>query len=86
MEINEEKYYYIQDSRNYIGNAMLFWRKESSGYTTNIDEAEIYNKEQAERICRNRKTDIAWEVNYIETKISRCVDMQDVDQNQSGVK
>lgn len=35
--------YYLQDSRGYVGNDLLFWAKGSAGYTTNLEEAELFD-------------------------------------------
>ena len=80
------KLYYIQDSRNYVGNSMLFWRKGNAGYTTDIDEAKICSEEEALKIYNNRETDIPWEKEYIDSKIKKHVDMQYCDKEESGIK
>ena len=42
--------YLIIAKGGYIGNAMVFWRPESKGYTDNFKEAGRYSKKQAEKI------------------------------------
>lgn len=35
--------YYIQNrNAGFLGNAIMFWRKGSCGYTADINEAEIF--------------------------------------------
>ncbi len=35
------KYYYIQNRlADYIGNAIVFWAKNSMGYTPNLNDAD----------------------------------------------
>ena len=68
--------YYIQDERQYVGNSMLWWAKDSNGYTTDIHKAHVYTKEEAEKKCSNRKTDIMWLKDYIDQKISCHIDGQ----------
>lgn len=77
-----KKEYYVQDSRGYVGNAVSWWGKNRAGYTCDIDEAGIYNEEEAAKICKNRKTDVMWEKDYIDQKISRYIDMQHLDCNK----
>lgn len=61
----KEKLYYIQNG--YVGNAMLWWRENSRGYTTNINEAGRYPAEKMLGIINNRPDeDIAWECDYID--------------------
>ena len=45
--------YYLLDARNPIGNCALFWRPEGAGYTTNLNEAGLYDKGHS-----SRETDI----------------------------
>lgn len=71
---------YIQDSRSYVGNCMLFWGPNRSGYTTDIDEAGVYTLEEATRQHRERETDIQWSVAYIRSKAKSRVDFQYVAQ------
>jgi hypothetical protein len=59
----KEKLYYIQNG--YVGNAILWWGKESRGYTTDINQAGKYTKEEAKRIIQ-RPEDIAWECSHID--------------------
>ena len=70
--------YYIQDTRQFVGNSMSWWRQNGSGYTCDLREAGIFLKEEAEKICRNRDTDKMWEKSYIDLRVQHHVDMQDV--------
>lgn len=73
--VPDEEGYYIQDSRGYVGNDMLFWQK-GGGYTTNLDLAEVFSKERVERLCQERETDIAWPVKYMQEHCRPAVDFQ----------
>jgi hypothetical protein len=73
--IKKVEMYYIQDTRTYVGNAILWWGKDSCGYTTDITQAGKYTKNQAKDICR-RKTDRAWLCSHVESNIKQYVDMQ----------
>ena len=66
--------YYIQDSRQYVGNCILWWSE--TGYTCDIKKAEVFNAEKKDNICNDRNTDIAWPKEYIDGKIQHHVDMQ----------
>lgn len=68
--------YYLQDSRDYVGNNMLFWRKEGRGYTTNLLEAEVYTRQAAFAQNACRETDIPWLKSYIDSKARPAVDFQ----------
>ena len=71
--------YFIQDTRTYVGNDMLFWKQGKSGYTTDTSKAGQFPKDEAERICSTRKSDVAWPVDYILDRVRPAVDHQDVD-------
>lgn len=63
-EAKEEPLYYIQNG--YVGNAILWWGKNSQGYTTEIDKAGKYTKLEAERICE-RPEDRAWLCSHVDS-------------------
>jgi hypothetical protein len=61
----KEKLYYIQSG--YVDNAMLWWRPNGKGYTTDIEEAGKFTAERMLDIINNRpKEDVAWECEYID--------------------
>lgn len=68
--------YYLQDSRSYVGNDMLFWAKNGHGYTTDLHQAHVYSKEDAVRQHLSRETDIPWPKAYIDARWRPAVDMQ----------
>lgn len=37
--------YYIQDSRSYVGNCVVFWGKDGGGYVCDITKAGLYTYE-----------------------------------------
>lgn len=68
--------FYLQDSRSYVGNDMLFWAKDGKGYTTDMSRAEVYTKEMAVAQHQRRETDIPWPKDYIDARTRPAVDMQ----------
>lgn len=69
------KKFYLQDSRSYVGNDVMFWSKEG-GYTTDVTKAMEFTLEAAQAQHISRNTDIPWPKEYILTKIKPVVDMQ----------
>ncbi|MCU7542970.1 hypothetical protein [Riemerella anatipestifer] len=48
------KKYYIR-RQGYVGNALIWWKANSNGYTVDIREAGKYTEEEAKETCK-RKT------------------------------
>lgn len=78
--------YYIQNkSAGYLGNAIMFWAKNRRGYTADINKAERFSSEEAEKICRgNPDKNKAWPVDYINSceGVQQIVDHQYLDFKQ----
>lgn len=74
-----EELFYLQDKRQCVGNDMLWWAKESKGYTTDISKAQLFSREFAFSYLDNRSTDIPWPKEYIDARIRPVVDMRHVD-------
>lgn len=65
------QFYYIQDSRSYVGNSVLWWREGRAGYTTNLAEAMKVAGD-----WKGRDTDILWPVDEIDARATRQFDAQ----------
>ena len=80
MQVAEAKIkagtYYLQDSRSFIGNCMMWHRKGGSGYTSNLDEAEKYTFAAVMRMHKTRDTDVPWLCSEMDLITGRTVDMQ----------
>ena len=78
--------YYIQNKEaGYLGNAIIFWAKDSNGYTANLNNSEIFSEEEAKKIClHNPVKNKAWSVEYIDNNygIQRIIDSQYLDSSQ----
>lgn len=68
--------FYLQDSRGYVGNDVIWWAKDGKGYTTDLSEAHVYCQEDAQKQHDMRETDIPWPKDYIDGKTRPAVDMQ----------
>jgi hypothetical protein len=68
--------FYLQDSRSYVGNDVLWWAFGGKGYTTDVSKAQIYSSSEAQQMHRSRPTDIPWPKEYIDGKTRPAVDMQ----------
>lgn len=75
----EETFYYIKNG--FVGNAVLWWGQDSKGYTTDINKAGRYTKEESLKIIK-RPEDTAWECDYIDNNLmarKTIIDMQYLD-------
>lgn len=75
--------FYLQDSRSYVGNDMLFWGKDGNGYTTDLRKAEVYTREEAQAQHDSRPSDIPWPKDYIDAKTRPACDMQYVRRDEA---
>ncbi|WP_313330423.1 hypothetical protein [Comamonas sp.] len=71
--------WYLQDTRGYVGNDVLWWAKDGNGYTTDISKAHAYTRYEAFQQAAMRGTDRAWPKAYIDGKTRPAVDMQYID-------
>lgn len=53
MNKEHDKLFFIRHDK-YVGNAVVWWAKNSTGYTTDIRKAQLYTYNEAKRICENR--------------------------------
>ncbi len=65
--------YYIQDTRSYLGDAVMWWRPNGEGYTSDIDAAGEYEEEHAMRLHEGRETDLPIPVDVARAAIVRVV-------------
>lgn len=68
----EDSFFYIQCT-DADGDLVLWWKPKCSGYTSRIEEAGLYTRDEAAAIKRARGTDIPWPVSQIEKVARRYV-------------
>lgn len=74
------KKYYIR-RQGYVGNALIWWKANSNGYTVDIRETGKYTEEEAKETCK-RYLDTAYECDYIDNLLKAqklIIDSQYVD-------
>lgn len=79
------KYYIQNKDKGSIGNSLVFWGKNRSGYTSNLDKAGKYPLEEAREICENNPhKNRAWPAHYIDQNegTARMTDNQFLDKSQ----
>ena len=75
--------FYMQDSRGYVGNDVLWWAKSGNGYTTDLCNAQTYTKDEAQQMHNSRRSDIPWPKGYIDGKTRPAVDMQYIKRDEA---
>lgn len=68
--------FYLQDSRSVCGNDLFFWAADGRGYTTDVNKAQVYSREDAMAQHEARNTDIPWPKAYIDSRTRPTVDFQ----------
>lgn len=79
----EEQLYYVR-TEGYVGNALLWWGPNHSGYISDIKKAGKYTMEEAMKICRGRSTEKAYLCSTIDKKVEAhklIIDAQYIDKN-----
>lgn len=71
--------FYLQDSRSFVGNDMVFWVKDGNGYTTDVSKAHVYSRNEALDMHQARNSDIPWPKAYIDAATRPAVDFQYTD-------
>ena len=64
--IANDTQYYIQDTRGQVGNCILWWGKDKSGYVCDIRDAGIYDGAFVNTL---RDTDLAWPIDVVEQHV-----------------
>jgi hypothetical protein len=70
--------FYLQDSRSNVGSRAMFWR-DGGGYTSNLDEAEQFPRDEAVKQYECRESDLPWPVEYVLARSEVGVDHQYID-------
>lgn len=66
----------LQDSRGNTGDRLMFWGKDGSGYTTNLDQAQRYTKDEATSQNESRESDLPWPLAYLVERAELAIDCQ----------
>lgn len=74
--MKNETQFYLRDTRSNTGSSCTFWAKEARGYTTNLDRAEIFTKEQAQKYADEQRHFIPLSKTRVDEVATVRVDMQ----------
>lgn len=71
-----ENEFYLRDTRSNTGSSCMFWAEGGRGYTTNLDKAEVFNFEDAQRHADRRGHFIPLSKMQVDELTTVRVDMQ----------
>lgn len=71
-----EEMFFMRDTRDTVGDCILWWRYQGKGYTTNLYEAALFTRDDAERICRIRETDVPIPMNVAKAALHPVVTVE----------
>jgi hypothetical protein len=77
--LKNSRLYYMRDTRQVVGNCILWWGKNNSGYTCDLDRAEVYPEDVAMSMHRSRASDVPYPKDLMDSIAYRHVDHQVVD-------
>ena len=82
------KYYLQRHASGYVGNCLLWWRKNGCGYTCNLDDAQEFDGEDADFLSHAKDgwKYTAWEKDYIDALTQRHVDHQCLNFDVKGIR
>lgn len=72
----EAELFYLQDSRTFVGNDLMFWAAGGNGYTTDLSKAHVFTRAEALSKHAVRPTDIPWPKAYMDARTRPAVDFQ----------
>lgn len=75
---------YLMWTGNYVGNSLLFWRKEHAGYTTDIAKSHHFSLEEAQKIIRQAKTQSMISLDYLKSIATMQVHADHLDRDMVG--
>ncbi len=76
VDLGPEPMFYIQDTRQFVGNCPVWWAPNGGGYVTRLDEAGRYTEQEAVKQNRTRDTDVPWPCAEIDAIARHTVDFQ----------
>ncbi len=82
LKYPETEMFYVQNG--FVGNAILFWGLNSSGYTADVKKAQKYTRaEILDQFVGGREQDIIWPASHIDTVLIQVADGQKTNGNLS---
>lgn len=71
-----EPRFYIQHTKHYAGDYVLWWGPKQNGYTFDLDKAGLYTEEEAKRIEALRGQEKAWPEAMVRRAATKSVSIE----------
>lgn len=76
------KRYYLQ-MRGFVGNCMRWWKRDDIGFTCDIRRARIFNRYDADYLCKNNDGLTMWPESYIDERVTHHIKFEDCNHNNA---
>ena len=76
MSREKENKFYLRDTRSNVGSTCMFWAKGGAGYVSDLDKAEIFDEEAAQKYADQQRHFIPLSKAWVDAAATVRVDMQ----------
>lgn len=74
--MKKENEFYLRDTRSDVGSTCMFWAKDGCGYVTDLDKAEVFDFDQAQKYADEQRHFIPLSKAKVDAVATIRVDMQ----------
>ncbi|WP_372834885.1 hypothetical protein [Pontibacterium sp.] len=71
-----ENEFYLRDTRSDVGSTCMFWAKDGRGYVSDLDKAEVFTREEAQKYADRQNHFIPLSKTKVDALTTVRVDMQ----------
>ena len=81
FNMKKQNEFYLRDTRSDVGSTCMFWRKNGAGYTSNLDDAEVFDFDGAQKYADEKRHFIPLSKARVDEVATVRVDMQYLELN-----
>lgn len=74
--MKQENEFYLRDTRSDVGSTCMFWAKDGCGYVSDLDKAEVFSREDAQKYADRQNHFIPLSKAKVDALATVRVDMQ----------
>ena len=79
--MKKENEFYLRDTRSDVGSTCMFWAKDGKGYVSDLDKAEVFNHEEAQKYADQKRHFVPLSKKRVDEVATIRVDMQYIKDN-----